>query len=57
MNYLETSTISRQFKEEGYSLVNFEDFSNNYVRVKLPWRKNLIDNIVNCDLKKIDDDA
>jgi threonylcarbamoyladenosine tRNA methylthiotransferase MtaB len=31
LNYSETSTISRQFKEEGYSLVKFEDFSDVYI--------------------------
>jgi|TARA_B110000914_G_scaffold136788_1_gene119668 threonylcarbamoyladenosine tRNA methylthiotransferase MtaB len=31
LNYSETSTISRQFIEEGYSLVKFEDFSEIYI--------------------------
>jgi len=31
LNYSETSTISRQFKKEGYSLVKFEDFSDVYI--------------------------
>ena len=31
LNYSETSTVSRQFKEEGYSLVKFEDFSDIYI--------------------------
>ncbi|MGY8946153.1 MAG: tRNA (N(6)-L-threonylcarbamoyladenosine(37)-C(2))-methylthiotransferase MtaB [Flavobacteriales bacterium] len=31
LNYSETSTISRQFKEEGYSLVKFEDLSDIYI--------------------------
>ena len=32
-------------------------FSENYVRVKSPWRKNLVDSIVNCDLKEISEDG
>lgn len=32
-------------------------FSENYVRVKTPWRKSLVDKIVNYDLKKISDDG
>ena len=31
LNYSETSTISRQFIEEGYSLVKFENFSEIYI--------------------------
>ena len=31
LNYSETSTISRQFIEEGYSLVKFENFSELYI--------------------------
>ena len=31
LNYSETSTVSRQFKEEGYLLVKFEDFSDIYI--------------------------
>ncbi|RCL67664.1 MAG: tRNA (N(6)-L-threonylcarbamoyladenosine(37)-C(2))-methylthiotransferase MtaB [Cryomorphaceae bacterium] len=32
-------------------------FSENYIRVKSPWRKNLVDSIVNCDLKEISEDG
>ena len=32
-------------------------FSENYVRVKTPWRKNLVDSIVSYDLKEISDDG
>jgi threonylcarbamoyladenosine tRNA methylthiotransferase MtaB len=32
-------------------------FSENYVRVKTPWRKKLVDEIVNYDLKEISDDG
>ena len=32
-------------------------FSENYVRVKTPWRKILVDEIVNYDLKEISDDG
>jgi threonylcarbamoyladenosine tRNA methylthiotransferase MtaB len=32
-------------------------FSGNYVRVKTPWRKNLVDSIVNCELKEISEDG
>ena len=32
-------------------------FSENYVRVKTPWRKNLVDSIVNCELKEISEDG
>ena len=32
-------------------------FSENYVRVKTPWRKNLVDNIVKYNLKEISNDG
>ena len=32
-------------------------FSENYVRVKTPWRKNLVDSIVSYDLKEISEDG
>ena len=32
-------------------------FSENYVRVKTPWRKKLVDSIVNCELKEISEDG
>ena len=32
-------------------------FSENYVRFKTPWRKNLVDSIVSYDLKEISDDG
>jgi threonylcarbamoyladenosine tRNA methylthiotransferase MtaB len=31
LNYSETSTISRQFTDNGYELVKFDEFSNLYV--------------------------
>jgi threonylcarbamoyladenosine tRNA methylthiotransferase MtaB len=32
-------------------------FSNNYVRVKAPWRKDLVNSIVSYELKEIDQDG
>ena len=32
-------------------------FSENYVRVKTPWRKKLVDSIVDCELKEISEDG
>ncbi|MBT4415710.1 MAG: hypothetical protein HOC84_05125 [Flavobacteriaceae bacterium] len=32
-------------------------FSNNYVRVKAPWRKELVNSIVSYELKEIDQDG
>jgi threonylcarbamoyladenosine tRNA methylthiotransferase MtaB len=32
-------------------------FSENYVRVKTPWRKNLVDSIVDCELKEISEEG
>ncbi|MBT4959130.1 MAG: hypothetical protein HON33_04075 [Flavobacteriaceae bacterium] len=32
-------------------------FSENYVRVKTPWRKNLVDSIVKYNLKEISKDG
>ena len=32
-------------------------FSENYIRVKAPWRKNLVDKIVKYDLKEISEDG
>ena len=40
LNYSETSTISRQFIEEGYSLVKFEDFSEIYIINSCPLTEN-----------------
>ncbi len=31
LNYSETSTISRQFKNAGYEIVNFDQFSDIYI--------------------------
>ena len=31
-------------------------YTDNYIRVKAIWSKELVDNIINCKLEKIDDD-
>ena len=32
LNYSETSTISRQFTDNGYNLVKFDEFSKLYIK-------------------------